>query len=451
MIRLKRLRLQNFRCFRECEVEFDEKLTVFVSPNGQGKTALLDGIAISLGLFIDALSNKKQSRGFALRDVHRVQSEAGRMVRTGFVKFEADAEISNSDVRWMQQRKSGSKLTRTSKKDASPIIEAAETLRSRVDSDSHNRSSQQDLPLIAYFATDRRGRIDGLYGQRATSLGLKGRLSGYADCLHASAGFKFFSEWYEATFRTASDMPVTGKTDAARPELLLAAVNAAVNAVLEGEAGWSGLSWNTEEGELTLTHPVYGELPLSFLSDGVRNTAALAADVAHRCVRLNPHLKSAAAKSTPGILVVDEVDLHLHPEWQQKILRMLGTAFPEMQLIVSTHSPQVLSTVDVKSIRTVNIDDYDSPVSTPKFQTRGSESTDALLQIMQVAAMPDVPEAAWLNDYRVMIEEGREDTAVAKVLRERLVKHFGLEHPQILDCDRLIRFTKFKKTQSGRG
>ena len=60
-------------------------------------------------------------------------------------------------------------------------------------------------------------------------------------------------------------------------------------------------------------HPKYGRLPLSALSDGVRNMIGLIADIAHRCARLNPHLSEDVARQTPGVLLIDEVDMHLHP------------------------------------------------------------------------------------------------------------------------------------------
>ena len=77
---------------------------------------------------------------------------------------------------------------------------------------------------------------------------------------------------------------------------------------------------------------------ISILSDGVRNMIALVADIARRCASLNPHLNEAAARLTPGVLLIDEVDMHLHPRWQQLVVGLLQNAFPAMQMILSTHS-----------------------------------------------------------------------------------------------------------------
>ena len=80
-------------------------------------------------------------------------------------------------------------------------------------------------------------------------------------------------------------------------------------------------------------------LPFDFLSDGMRNFVAMMADIAHRCVLLNPQLQDRALTETSGVVLIDELDLHLHPAWQKKVLNSLLTIFPKIQFIITTHSP----------------------------------------------------------------------------------------------------------------
>jgi predicted ATP-binding protein involved in virulence len=171
---------------------------------------------------------------------------------------------------------------------------------------------------------------------------------------------------------------------------------------------------------------------------------ALVADVARRCANLNPQLSDRAAIETPGVLIVDEVDMHLHPRWQQQVLGLLQSAFPALQIIVSTHSPHVLSTVDKSSIRVFHIDGDDTRIETPLIQTRGVESADVLASVMGVDPVPQTEESSDLNAYRALIEDGKADTPEATSLRERLVAHFGATHPLILESDRLLRFQRFR-------
>ena len=93
-------------------------------------------------------------------------------------------------------------------------------------------------------------------------------------------------------------------------------------------------------GYVVVEHSENGRLPLSQLSDGVRNMVSLIADLAYRSVRLNPHLGEEAARLTPGILLIDEIDMHLHPRWQQLVVDLLQKTFSAMQMILTTHSPK---------------------------------------------------------------------------------------------------------------
>jgi predicted ATP-binding protein involved in virulence len=178
---------------------------------------------------------------------------------------------------------------------------------------------------------------------------------------------------------------------------------------------------------------------------------ALVGDVARRCASLNPHLSGDAASQTPGVLLIDEVDMHLHPRWQQAVVELLRKAFPSLQMVLTTHSPHVLSTVDRQSIRVLRVVDRTIVPETPQLQTRGVMSADVLASIMGVDPVPQVDEASWLSRYRAIIEDGEADGTEGQQLRRRLVAHFGETHPLIADCNRLIRFQAFrvKKQSSG--
>lgn len=451
MIRLDKLLLHNFRCFDDCEIGFQPDLTVLVARNGQGKTALLDAVALALGLFVDTVAGTSQWHGFSKRDVRRVRNGEQTLVAPGYVEFQAEAEIEGHTVSWRRWMRSDAKRAITSTKEATELTGVSRSLRDRLESKAIEAPNHFEIPLIAYYGSGRRWHPDRAKPKRPTDEPVNERCIGYVDCLDSSATYAMFSDWYEATFQSVAEAHVVGISKANRPELLLAAVNQAVNSVLEPETGWRDLHWDRDDEQLVLQHPAHGHLPLAFLSEGIRNTVALVADVAHRCARLNPHLGENAAHMTPGILLIDEVDLHLHPEWQQSIIRMLGIAFPHLQLVVSTHSPQVLSTVDVSAIRVVRFLNGSVQVSTPQFQTKGVESADVLAAIMGVDPVPKVPEAKWLSDYRALIEEGQQDEEAATSLKERLLEHFGQQHPLMLECDRLIRFSQFKRRRSAEG
>lgn len=440
LLRLNKLTLENYRCFEKFAIEFHPELTVLVAENGRGKTAVLDAIGISLGLFVDTISGEKQSPAFNNTDVRLIYKEEEGMCKITPTKFDAKAYIDGDLVQWQRVIKKVSKRARPTKKETKPLDQAAQQILQRV-----KNSNTEILPIIAFYGTGRLWSEHRLT-ERKKVLGksVTERVSGYSDCLSSSSSFKGFVSWYEVLMNLARDPGSVALSTLERPEKLLAAVREATKVVLE-PTGWCELDWDFEKKLLMVEHADKTRLPLSSLSDGVRNMIALVADLSHRCASLNPHLSDDAARRTPGILLIDEVDMHLHPGWQQKVIDLLRKAFPSMQMVLTTHSPHVLSTVVKESIRIIRIHDGVGLVETPQFQTRGVESADVLAQIMGVDPIPQVDEAASLSKYRALIDQGVSDTEDAKDLRERLIKHFGEQHPVILECYRMIQLMNFKK------
>jgi predicted ATP-binding protein involved in virulence len=229
---------------------------------------------------------------------------------------------------------------------------------------------------------------------------------------------------------------------------MLASVNDAVREALE-PTQWNDLRWDYDQDQLVVANKYGHCLPASAMSDGVRNTLAIVADIAHRCCRLNPQFEDSARLRTSGVVLIDEIDLHLHPGWQQQIIGILKSVFPLVQFVLTTHSPQVLSTVSNDSIRVIRVERGIASITTPKFQTRGVESAAVLAEIMGIDPVPPVEEAVKLSRYRALIEDRLNQTDEGKSLVLELTEHFGSDHPLIKDCERLDRFFAFKDRKRG--
>jgi len=450
LLRIDHLDLRNFRCFAECTIELHPLLTVLVAENGRGKTALLDVIGIALGTFVDALTGSEHFHKFARSDVRLIQGENRAMQPVLPTEFVANGYVLEQPIRWSRALTGGGRRSRTTRKDAEGLCEAAQGFRRSVEDDTvMGNASQPVLPLVAFYGTGRLWSEHRLTKEkRQYAIAASGRLSGYTDCLSSSSSFKGFIAWYENKMNEIGDPRF--KAESHSSVSLVGAVQEAVRGVLD-PTGWCDLTWDSEKRTVVVEHASFGRLPLTALSDGVRNMIALIADIARRCASLNPRLGAEAAKLTPGVLLIDEVDMHLHPRWQQAVVELLRKAFPSLQMIVSTHSPHVLSTVDKESIRVIQILDGESTIKTPSLQTRGVMSADVLSSIMGVDPVPQIEEAAWLIRYRELIEDGGAETPEALSLRSSLVSHFGESHPLIADCDRLIRFQAFRLKRKGPG
>jgi predicted ATP-binding protein involved in virulence len=456
-LRLDRLEVRNFRCFAECTIDLHENLTVLVAENGRGKTAVLDAIGISLGPFVDTIAPNGPKHGFERSDVRLAKNDEGQMAPMLPTELKASGSADGSPLSWGRSVKTLDKgRVHTSDVDAKKLIAAAEGLRQRLTGIAvGERELPPPLPLVAFYGTGRLWSEHRLTKRkRVGGQTPMGRFAGYLDSLSSSSSFKTFVDWYAGMANAARSPTSVALGPTEQPAKLLAAVRDATRIVLE-PTRWRDIDWEFPpldengrpqgEGYLVVEHPDHGRLPLSVLSDGVRNMIALVADLAHRCVRLNPQFDEKAAELTPGILLIDEVDMHLHPRWQQLVIGLLRRAFPAMQLVVSTHSPHVLSTVDKSCIRVIRVVDGVGLLETPNFQTKGVESADVLAAIMGVDPVPQVEEAKELSEYRSLIEDNEGESHRAKALRTKLETHFGHGHPLILDCDRLLRFQAFKR------
>jgi predicted ATP-binding protein involved in virulence len=158
----------------------------------------------------------------------------------------------------------------------------------------------------------------------------------------------------------------------------------------------------------------------------------LVADLAFRCMRLNSFMGENAVQETKGIVLIDEVDQHLHPGWQQRILQAVRRAFPKIQFIVTTHSPEVLSTVESRQIRILKDGKcYGAPPG-----ALGAESSRLLQTVLGLKSLrPPVNEVDELNEYLELVYTGRWKDPRAIALRQKLDQLYQGEEPALLEAD----------------
>lgn len=447
-ISLTKLELQNYRCFAKCEVDFHPELTVLVAENAQGKSALLAAAVVALDPIIAGLVDARPSNLEAGAVCLEFSSERAMQPRLPMV-LKAHGTLRGVPLTWSRSRTSLSPRSSGSRTGLKAALTAAGEYRQVVSVDG-----ACVLPVVAFYRTDRLWTsVEGVSRRKSPSRRLQGRWQGYADWTSPTSSFGAFLEWYSSAFTRLGSATSKFHDAGSRIEKQILAVQEAVRIALQ-PTGWTSINWERAEpggvprqrNELiSIEHQSRGRLPLQLLSDGVQNMVALVADLAYRCVALNPHLGESAARETSGIVLVDEIDMHLHPRWQQVVVGLVQRAFPKIQFVLTTHSPQVLSTVDSESIRLIRLDGAVATITKPRYQTRGIESADILARLMDVDPVPQVEEAKWLSEYRALLQSSKQQSPEAEDLWAKIVTHFGADNPVLSEFEVLRRFQEFRE------
>jgi len=485
-MRLKKVTLNNYRCFQSLEVELHPRLTVLVGENGAGKTAILDGIAAGLSPILKYLSSANQRLsakgvGFKSADYRLERWESrdykDRWGASDYAQVVVETELG---LKWDYWRPSTA-----GKKPPASIGEAdLANYLVRV-SDSFKKAYPELLPVFGYYGAQR-GRIEIPERLRSTKENYNHPTSALVNALDSLSNFKEMLMWFD--FEEANELRANKNCDPQDYEVspALEAVRGTLDILLGGV--YSSPHFNKEH-KFVLHSPEEGkQLQVSQLSQGYQSMLALGMDFARRLALANSHLENgfecdangfredelvrqlrndafalgwqpikegnyfpSAPMFAPAIMLVDEIDLHLHPNWQQQVLGDLMRAFPGTQFIVTTHSPQVLTTVPAECIRIIKNElnptsgQLEYWIDTPVQQTQGVSSADVLASTMAVDPVPNIDQAAWLSEYRALIQQGLQDSPEGLALKEKLINHFGPRHPEILDCERMIRWEAFKQ------
>lgn len=461
-MKLEKITLENFRCYQHLDIDFHPNITVLAANNGQGKTTILDAVRIALWPYVSQFDlartpSEIQTNTIFIDDVRVLKSleQNSRMFGALDVmarqlpsSITAIGQYDDNKTTWQRFRDSEAKNSRI--KDDSGAKDLKASIKGLQVKIRDLNAPPETLPIFGYYGTGR------LWNEKRLTEGKKGttektneqiRTFAYRDCLDPASSFKQFQDWFTSAYLKVMEYQIKQLEDGATfievPDELrrpVKVVQDAVNAVLK-PVGWQHLQYSEKyDKSLVLKHPVLGVMKISQLSDGIKNMLAMIADIAYRCVLLNGHLQDRAAKQSPGVVMIDEVDMHLHPQWQQTVIGSLREAFPTIQFIVTTHSPQVLSTVPKECIRVLGVNsEGDDIAAAPLAASYGEPSNDVLQAIMHVDPQPPVPEKYLLDELTSLVDQGEYQSKRAKELLTELKQKLNDQHPQILKIERSIR------------
>ena len=330
-MRISELTLRNFKLYgsEELVVRFDPKshACILLGNNGCGKSTLLNAVTLSLSSYLGQFPGSSES---PLPDDALHINDDGR--HGDYMKIACRISVGEDrEISVIRYRKGS-----TPPPSPSEVKEIKAYANELKDSAGLDANSTR-LPIIAYYGTER-GRIQAPKRKRNFKK-VFARWDGYINSLTPQTDFKSFFAWFDLK----EDEERRIRDERWERNFTLPELNA-VRQTLERFVGEDFSSPGIKLHPLRFVMQQRGsrrELRIEQLSDGYRIIIAMVADIASRMAELNPSDNTDEILSTPGIIMIDEVDLHLHPSWQRKIVSQLVRTFPNVQFIITSHSPLV--------------------------------------------------------------------------------------------------------------
>ena len=395
--------LENYRCFDELTLALEEDTTVLFAENGGGKTAVLNALAMGLAVF--QRGSSKILKLDAGRDprMRTLDGQGGREP-VGRCELKWTAAVGDMEsVTWSTAIKPGTVSPRATNRHR-PILEALEQVR----------VPGERWPLFAWYGVD---RLEPPRGRRKVER-TRDRWEAYESSLDPNLDEAPLLEWLQDEF-----LGDVARRQQQVPERSFH--KAVMEATVRATPGVTNTWYDAATRGPVVCFEDRHMAPWAELSDGYHVFIALVADIARRAVMLNELDGAEAPARVEGVVLIDELDLHLHPDWQRVALPRLREAFPRLQFVVSTHSPQVLSSAENRQVRRL----VDGELQEEGVFVSGRDTNAILRDLMNTDDRDDEGVAA-LRRLHEAIDQG--DRPVAERLHAELVERWGFNDPALI-------------------
>ena len=410
-MKVKRLKMNSFRGISDLTLEFDtDEPTVFIGINGVGKSSILECLAILLSWLTKRIQTPHSNgRSFNEDDIKK-----------GCKETHNEITISIND--WWEVVWSLTKVSKGRSKDTTSNLGDLKRVVDRIHSQLDANSSAA-LPLAVYYPTNRAVLDIPLKIRTKHSFE---QITAYDEVLTGGQiDFRRFFEWFRDREDLENEVRLNDSDQYRDREL--EAVRYAIANLLDG---WSNL--RVRRSPLRMTVNKEGdELIVNQLSDGEKCLLALAGDLARRVAIANPNPDCNPLEGF-GVVLIDEIELHLHPKWQRAIIPNLQKTFPNCQFIITTHSPQVIS--DLKWVHLLR--STSEGIASKRVPSFGKDSNRILETLMGTPERPQQIKEDLRELFR-LIDKG--ELGKAREFRQKLAEKMGEEDPEFVRADWLIQ------------
>jgi predicted ATP-binding protein involved in virulence len=431
---IERLRMQNFRGFKDVTIDFPSNLAVFIGVNGSGKSSIIDCLDNLLFELISRLlrtiRNTKSPIAlgmecFGENDISNGSEETINELTLFYSEFSQKFSRNIKLLSYFAYPSSSEEPRRDFERSN---LEDVENFKQFINSKINNNPTES-IPIVICYSTKRAVtyyRLSG--GEPLTPNAAKlSQVNCYTDATNQyNINFETFFVWFKSNEDLEQETRLDGDLDYQDYQLKL--VRKAIISILPD---YTDLKVKRSRMQIVLKKQDH-ELVLNQLSDGEKNLLVMVADIARRLAIANPDPTKNALQGE-GIILIDEIELHLHPQWQRDIIPRLTSTFPNCQFIVTTHSPQVLSNVKKENVFIVE----DFQVYPADAYTFGRDSNSILSELMGVTERPvEIQEK--LTECLYKIDDGQIEEA--KILLHELSDLLGHNDSEIVKANTLISF-----------
>ncbi|HIE00149.1 MAG TPA: DUF2813 domain-containing protein [Thiotrichaceae bacterium] len=411
-LKINSLQINAFRGIKQLDLAFSNQSTVLVGINGVGKTAILDCLAILLSHLINQM---REIEGISYKnlDIYQGVSETHNQITVS---------IEGHKTSWMC-------LSRQKGQSLSSLIEPRELLDSMVEKvySTLAENPLASIPLVVYYPVNR-AVFDVDISLNITKKPDFHQLTALDLAFsNQNVDFQAFFEW----FRNREDIENEQiRNEISYRDRQLEAVRQAIQSLMPS---YTDLRVRRLPLRMTLSKQEQ-ELVINQLSEGEKCLLALTGDLVRRLAIANPALSNPLEGS--AIVLIDEIDLHLHPQWQRAVIPRLEKTFPHCQFIVSTHSPQVISEIGPQNLIYFLRKTEEGLVAEEAKNAYGKDTNFILEVFMETDERPenikaDIEALSELIDANQLNE--------AQTLLQQLRHKIGDDEPALVGAEVLIR------------
>ncbi len=409
---LERIKIENFKAISSMEIHLKSGVNLLIGDNGVGKTSILDAIVVALGGYLNGV-NGVSAKNILMSDVRmntlNIGSASTSIEYYTPVRICCELNVDNQIYEWerIREDEAPKRNTRIIKK-YGDITKYAKYITNDI---------RQELPVLSYQSSIRASQTRrGDFGAEMKKR-MDDRRCGYLGCLDSVLDLKRIKEWCYEMQRIAFDQ----NKKVEEYEQFKRIVGIFMQYMSELKE-MPQVYYSRQHKDI-----VYAEkeevVPISCLSAGYQSVLWMIMDIAYRLATLNPGKDNLM--ECKGVVLIDEVDMHLHPKWQWNVIKTLEKTFPNIQFIIATHSPIIIS-----SCKAANLILIDNEQKVSYLKDAYGYSVNDVLELCQGSS--DVLKNIKLmrEAFDIAITEGDLDKATQIV--EELVAEYGIDNTEVM-------------------